>query len=63
MSDGVDNAQVIIELFTEVARYCSRRDEPNVIATGFCLHCDEPVESPRRWCDAECRDNWEKENG
>ena len=26
--------------------------------TGACLWCDEPVEHPRRWCDAECRDQW-----
>lgn len=25
-------------------------------ATGRCLHCSEPCEAPRRWCDAMCRD-------
>lgn len=28
--------------------------------TGNCLHCGEPVEN--RWCDADCRDDWEKRN-
>jgi hypothetical protein len=63
MSDDVDNAQLITEHLLNVALYCSRRDEPNATATGFCLYCDEPVVSPRRWCDAQCRDDWEKENG
>jgi len=28
--------------------------------TGRCLWCGEPVEAPRRWCDAGCRDDWER---
>lgn len=28
--------------------------------TGKCLFCDEQVEAPKRWCDAECRDQWER---
>lgn len=33
--------------------------------TGFCLNpnCGLEIESGRRWCDAECRDEWEKRNG
>ena len=29
-------------------------------ATGYWLNCGEPQEEGRRWCDAECRDLWEK---
>lgn len=29
--------------------------------TGFCLYCGEPLSKGRRWCDAECRDEWESE--
>lgn len=31
--------------------------------TGVCLaqDCGEPLEPGRRWCNAECRDEWEKE--
>ena len=34
--------------------------------TGNCLNCKEPLEiasgsEPKpRWCDAECRDDWDK---
>ena len=28
--------------------------------TGFCLNCgpDVPLDDGRRWCDADCRDDW-----
>jgi len=36
---------------------------PNVPkANGRCLYCEEPVEADARWCDVDCRDDWEKEN-
>ena len=28
--------------------------------TGACFWCDAIVPFPRRWCDAECRDEWER---
>ena len=30
-------------------------------ATGFCLSCSEPVLAGLRWCDATCRDDWQRE--
>lgn len=30
-------------------------------ATGHCLYCDEPVGDGHRWCSAEHRDAWQKE--
>lgn len=30
-------------------------------ATGYCLNCGEPLEKGKRWCDKDCRDDWEKE--
>lgn len=30
--------------------------------SGECLSCNTPLDFPRRWCDAECRDHWQKEN-
>lgn len=30
-------------------------------ATGRCLFCHEFVEDGRRWCDSDCRDDWEAE--
>ena len=30
-------------------------------ADGQCHHCDEPVAPGLRWCNAYCRDGWERE--
>ena len=30
-------------------------------ATGYCLYCEEPTDSGKRWCCPECRDDWEYE--
>ncbi len=34
-------------------------------ATGFCLECDElivPTVVGQRWCDKDCRDDWQRWN-
>ena len=31
--------------------------------TGFCLWCGHVVTDNARWCDAECRDDWEWASG
>lgn len=32
-----------------------------ISATGKCLNCHEPqADNNRRWCDADCRTDWEK---
>lgn len=36
-------------------------NQPKAEATGCCLYCEEPLPEGRRWCNAECRDEWEKE--
>jgi hypothetical protein len=28
--------------------------------TGSCLWCEEPVAKGHRWCDAQCRDLWQR---
>lgn len=30
-------------------------------ATGFCLFCAESLPDGQRWCDADCRDDWQAE--
>lgn len=62
MTDIVDDAQKAVEFNLKTALHHCRRDEPNAVATGFCLYCDEPIEPPRRWCNADCRDEWQREN-
>lgn len=29
--------------------------------TGNCNWCDAPVEARNKFCDADCRDDWEKD--
>lgn len=29
------------------------------VATGCCLACGVALEGGRRWCDADCRDDWQ----
>jgi hypothetical protein len=35
---------------------------PLVAARGSCLFCEAPFQlgDGRRWCDADCRDDWER---
>jgi hypothetical protein len=30
-------------------------------ATGACLYCTTPLPDGRRWCDADCRDDWQSD--
>lgn len=36
------------------------RSAPILAATGLCLSCEKDLEPPRRWCDASCRDQYER---
>lgn len=56
--DAIDQAQDEIEvaIMESLAR---RRAAPEAKATGRCLNCEAPLARDQRWCDAECRDEWE----
>lgn len=55
MSDEIDAAQEQAEKIEQI--YLSARKQEGPAATGFCLSCDAPLVD-RRWCDADCRDDW-----
>ena len=57
--DDADRAQRDIEV---LSNYFHRALEPVANATGQCLWCGKQLEKGMRWCDASCRDAWEKEN-
>lgn len=57
--DEIDLAQEREFLATQNAQRMKKPEGP--APTGRCLYCDELVEDTRRWCDAECREHWEKE--
>ena len=59
MSDDIDRAQETEEFMRKMALL--KQPEPKITATGFCLFCAEKLMLPRRWCDAECRDEWQLE--
>lgn len=43
----------------ERERALSRREPEGPEATGLCLHCGEPLGGGARWCNCECRDDWQ----
>lgn len=57
--DIVDRAQNELETYE---RFRANKPSKEVKETGFCLYCGEPLPKGRRWCNADCRDSWEKEN-
>lgn len=58
--DIADEAQLHDEAVAhEIARTRARAQQMEVLATGFCLNCETPVRPGVRWCDAECREDWE----
>lgn len=58
MSDDADKADFQQEMFREAAMKMRRQEGP--LPTGKCLFCDEPLPMPHRWCDVDCREDWEK---
>jgi hypothetical protein len=58
MPDVVDLAQTQNERMDQVMLTIRKPTAPD--ATGFCLNCGEPLSDGRRWCDADCRDDWQR---
>lgn len=59
MADDIDNAQSVTELFTEIAlKNTQQQTQPT--HSGFCLNCREPIDKSKPFCDADCRDDFEK---
>lgn len=60
MSDKADDANALVELQLQVAM-ASRERAVMRPFTGCCYWCREPVEAPRIFCDADCRDDFERD--
>ena len=59
IADENDLASHHQELFTRHALAKRKPEGPE--PTGECLRCYAPLPGgQRRWCDAECRDDWER---
>lgn len=63
MSDVVDRASAYIESamqdFDRRQSACGAQRQL-VAGTGQCLYCTEPLPLSQRWCDIDCRDEWER---
>lgn len=60
--DDADKVTAHQDFIDQANVYKSKRSTTTQAATGFCLFCDEPLAPERRWCDAQCRDDWQVEN-
>lgn len=55
--DEADCADKQTEAFLKYSAMKKKPEGPE--ATGQCLQCGENVAAPRRWCNADCRDEYE----
>lgn len=60
MSDEIDRANEQAQVILGLGLKARRPEGPQ--PTGYCLNCDEPLPIGR-WCDANCRDDWERLEG
>ena len=58
MSDEIDIASVQEEAYRAAALNRRHASLPSV---GQCYSCGAPVEGSLRFCNADCRDDWEKD--
>ncbi|TXF11919.1 DUF2116 family Zn-ribbon domain-containing protein [Pelomicrobium methylotrophicum] len=60
----MDEADLTAErLEREMARLLQLRRDSGPAPTGACLWCGEKLAHPLRWCDEDCRDDWERHHG
>lgn len=60
--DDLDRASEREQQARDSAISSAMNKPPEAIAIGRCLDCDEPLSNDLRWCDANCRDNWQRFN-
>lgn len=56
--DIIDQGNEAAEIFRKSALSQRKPDGPE--ATGHCLNCDARLAPKLRWCNADCRTDWEK---
>jgi hypothetical protein len=55
--DEADTADLTI---TQALAAAMRRRHATLPAVGTCYQCAEPVEGVRKFCDSDCRTDWER---
>lgn len=58
MADDVDRGQERDQILLEAQIAARKPEGPR--ATGQCLTCEDPLPPAHRWCDAACRDDYER---
>lgn len=58
-ADQIDRAAAMEELRRRHA--LEQRKPEGPAATGHCLNCDARLAARQRWCDVNCRTDWEKQ--
>jgi hypothetical protein len=62
MSDEADLADIQQQGYLEMAIKAARGAPLDVSnPENVCWFCESETGPEKRWCDAECRDNWERE--
>ncbi len=59
--DEADATDRSMEMINKANLSNSHRWVPEAVPTGDCLFCGDVVMPPRRWCNSQCRDDWEKD--
>lgn len=59
MSDEADRGNDTAEFFLDLALK-GRTPAPVLKGIGMCLNCTAEVEGDARWCDKDCRADWER---
>ena len=62
MSDDVDTSNDRWDWYVSMKIRENAAYKPVAEYTGQCLYCDASVPEGHRWCDADCRDGWQREN-
>lgn len=57
--DFADEAQTRSENL--LAQQLANRQTLTIPFSGVCLSCEEPLTEKRRFCDSECREDYERE--
>ncbi|WP_298770377.1 DUF2116 family Zn-ribbon domain-containing protein [uncultured Shewanella sp.] len=58
MSDGADDAQILVEW--RIKSSLSKLTKVIECGTGHCYFCLETIDVPQRFCDSDCRDDYER---
>lgn len=60
MADIIDRANDEVERQLENKIKSIRNESPSAKYVGYCLTCGEELSPPRRWCDKDCCDEFNR---